>query len=281
MNRVFALLVAVVAVLFYVNAFADAGGAVASASGIMPENISVWTGVVVTALAIGAWALRAFTADTSFAHTKNGALVIALVCAVATAVSEVIRTKGLHLSAILPAIMGAVAPLLAMSNPTNVAEARAEAKNQGSGTGSGGTQAAMFLALLSVFMAVPGCAHSTFGTNFGSCMAGRGIKEGSAVAKDIEGRVIDSLAQGKVPDDVVTQLEGIGVGIAAQGGTDLVSCLVSAWLSQTGKALNPAGVEGGRKYLAKHPSSARRDHRLARHGVPGSGWPAQAGPGCS
>lgn len=237
----------IAALLMLHSAFAYADAA--TDASVVPSTVSAWTGLVVTLLALGAWAIRAFTPDTNFAHTKMGALVISAGCAVLSAASDGIRTGGLHVSVILPAVMGALAPLLSMSNPTAVSQARAERAERG--TTRGGlilALAGMGLAFVLVFCSI-GCAA---GRALGACELAKLPNTSQVVIADVTAIATSAGSNWEA------QLEALGMQLLPGQLDCVIQALVTAW-STRGAALpveHLVGLTRMKKYQADHPKHA-------------------------
>ncbi len=263
-NGFLTLLVLPVALVGLWRAIAMADGVTAPVGGsdALPQTVSVWTGLAITLLAAGSFTLRALTSNTSFAHTKLGAAVIAFGCAALTGVVEAARVKGFHLDLIVLTVAGALASTLAMLNPSMTAKpvslegAQVQPPKDAGHIPFGVMLVLAATGILMLLFGVGGCGpvSKAYGVAYGACMTGKGV----LVVEGIPSKVDTILSSSDSKDAAVSALEGLGMGAA----TDAVNCAVQAWLAinQVPKNASPSprllvGRAAGNEYLARHPSA--------------------------
>lgn len=229
----------------------------ATADTVLPQTVPMWTAVVITLLAAASGALRMFTSDTNFVHTKGGAFVIAAACAALTAVSEAIRANGLHASVIMFALASAVASTLTMMNPTLISQSKATAtdvKEQGFvriEIAFGIFAVGLFVLL----MCTMGCAA------WKTCELGKLPASSETVLTDVTDIVVSGGANWE------SDLEQLALTLAPGQADCAIKAIASAW-SARGASMSidrVAALSRLQLYLQHHPKAA--DAKCGQPGV--------------
>lgn len=266
----FVLVLALVGFTFSI-ALADS-----TATPTQAQNLAaLWPMIGLAIANVQAYGARKLTAEYTFFHTGWGAVVLALIGALITAATPVFQSGHVTWAALAWAAAGGASSFFATLNPSTTAT-DPPAKSPSARPGAT-MLLPLFLALLSAFMAVPGCAHLTpdqraFGNAYATCMEGKGLTVAPGVAEE----AWNDLNKGADQATIIKQLEAL----AGTAGTDAITCAVQAWLTGPTKGeKNPAGVAAANAYL-KHGTTTRPNHHAAREeqtppvqlARPGSRW---------
>lgn len=220
------------------------------AQAVAPSAPSPTDPLMVTAVLVaisGALAfLRSVAPSESWAHTKAGAMALVAAGAVLTAIYGTVQAHGLDGHAVLLGALGAVSSLFAVTNPS----AKAIAKG-----------AALVLPAL-LALGVSGCAgaqmtaaqKAQYTQEFSDCCKVQGENAAGGIGAQVLS-ILNQDAAGVTEEQVLQQLEGIGVQTGAAGVQLVVSCAVQAWM-----AVHPAApgqpvtstMAAARRYRLKH-----------------------------
>lgn len=219
-----------------------------------PPMPSGWAGVVFLAIAVGAWALRRYSA-VPFFHTQGGAMLFALLNSVATTLTQALVAHGLDLKALAAATGSAVLTLLVVNNPSNTADEQAAKiammKAPVSPPPPPITKVAAMLPLLFIVFAVSGCP-SAGGKALVACELGKLPQTEQSVLTDV---TAIAMAGGT---NWQSQLEALGLQVGPGQLDCVIAAIVAAWSSSHGE-LTPerkAALERLQIYRNAHPSTS-------------------------
>lgn len=213
-------------------------------SGPIPTGLSLGAMLAFVGCMAASYALRRVTPAGGFFHTPAGAFVISGLAAVLSAIQPAIAAHGLNAQALYTAALGALASLLATSNPsTPIGQKPVMARPPG----SAGTIAAA-LVFLAMIPCLSACAGATV---WGACTLG----QLPAIAQPLIPEVIQDLA-GVSEAVAIQQLEALGSALAPGQLACVVQAVVADIAAKTAElsANEQRIVSNGHAFLAKHPA---------------------------
>lgn len=242
-------LVMLVTLCSFGSALALADGAPTASGQAPPQDLAaLWPMIGLFIATFAGWGIPKLADAYTIFHTPIGAVFIGLIGALIGSVIPILQSGSVSWSALVWALVSGGTAFFARLNPSTTAT-DPPAKSPAARPGASSLLPLLFLPLVSVLMALPGCATAG-GRAFGKCELGQLVAHEQTVAVDVTAIAV---AGG---DNWEQQLTSLGATLAPGQLECAITAIVAAWSSKRGEMApsRQAALERLNQYLAAHPA---------------------------